>query len=80
VKTMPTIKEYTDNYVRWRDMLHRSAERIQRSSETRKKLIREADTAPLPELLKEAVSCIADLTGDELFAEQVIKKLERRAQ
>lgn len=76
---MPTIKEYTDNYVRWREMLQRNADRIRRSSETRKAIIRGAESAPLVELLKEAVECIADLTGDTLFRDQVLGGLERRS-
>jgi len=76
---MPTIKEYTDNYVRWSEMLRVNADRIIRSSETRKQIMRHASSAPLDELLKEAVDCIADLTGDTLFRDQVITSLERRA-
>lgn len=78
--SMPTIKEYTDNYVRWREMLQRNAKRIQASSETRKEIIKGATSAPLPELLSMAVNCIADLTGDEAFREQTIKKLEGRTE
>ena len=76
---MPTIKEYTDNYVRWREMLLQNAERIARSSEVRTALNKDADSAPLDELLIMAVNCIADLTNDEAFRTQVIEKIERRS-
>ena len=75
---MPTIKEYTDNYVRWREMLLQNAERIARSSDVRSTLNKAADSAPLDELLILAVNCIADLTNDEAFRTQVIEKIERR--
>jgi hypothetical protein len=76
---MPTIKEYTDNYVRWREMLRQNAERIARSSDVRSTLNKNADSAPLAELLIMAVNCIADLTSDEAFRTQVIEKIERRS-
>lgn len=76
---MPTIKEYTDNYVRWREMLRQNAERIARSSEVRATLNKAADSASLAELLILAVNCIADLTNDEAFRTQVIEKIERRS-
>ena len=76
---MPTIKEYTDNYVRWREMLRQNAERIARSSEIRITLNKATDSAPLDELLILAVDCIADLTNDEAFRTQVIEKIERRS-
>ena len=75
---MPTIKQYTDNYVRWREMLRQNAERIARSSEVRIRLNKNAESAPLDELLVLAVNCIADLTNDEAFRTQVIEKIERR--
>lgn len=68
---MPTIKEYTENYVRWGEMLRNNADRIKRSSEARKYMIKYGNSAPLWELLDCAVDCIADLTGDELFRQQV---------
>lgn len=75
---MPTIKEYTDSYVRWCEMLRQNAERIARSSEVRITLNKTADSAPLDELLILVVNCIADLTNDEAFRTQVIEKIERR--
>ena len=76
---MPTIKEYTDNYVRWREMLLQNAERIARSSDVRSTLNKDADSAPLDELLIMAVNCIANLTSDEAFRIQVIEKIRRRS-
>lgn len=76
---MPTIKEYTDSYVRWCEMLRQNAERIARSSEVRTTLNKTADSASLAELLILAVNCIADLTNDEAFRIQVIEKIERRS-
>lgn len=76
---MPTIKEYTDSYVRWCEMLRQNAERIARSSDVRSALNKDADSAPLDELLIMAVNCIANLTNDEAFRTQVIEKIRRRS-
>lgn len=50
------------------------------SSECRKYLIKNAASAPWDELLKAAVTCIYDLTGDSQFRDQVIKQIERRTE
>lgn len=75
---MISTKQYMDTYNAWCDSLTKSAVAISKSSETRKYLIKNSDSAPLDEMLVAAVSCIADLTGDECFRKQVLEKLERR--
>lgn len=73
-----TVKQYTDTYDRYHQYLRENAERIVKSSETRKYLMNESATAPLEDLLTEAVKCISDLTGDSILAKHVIKNIERR--
>lgn len=75
---MPTIKEYTENYNRWREMLQENAKRIQASSETRRYLMKNVTKAPFRDLLIESVSCIYNLTGDKVFLNQMLDALERR--
>lgn len=76
--TMITAKQYTEAYVAYRTQLRENAERISKSSECRKYLIKNTDSAPWSDLLKVAVECIADLTGDECFRKQVLEKIEGR--
>ena len=75
---MITAKQYTDSYNRWTAQLRENAERIVRSSEARKYLIKNSAEAPLEDLLLEAVKCISDLTGDTILTKTVIRNLERR--
>ena len=62
---MPTIKQYTDNYVRWREMLQQNAERIADSSVTRVWLNKNVGKTDPIECLEVALRCLYDLTGDE---------------
>ena len=62
---MPTIKQYTDNYVRWREMLRQNAERIADSSVSRAWLNKNVGRTDPTECLEVALKCIYDLTGDE---------------
>ena len=75
---MITAKQYTETYVEYRRMLRENAERIFKSTETRKTLIKNADTADVLDLLQEAVNCIYDLTGDKCFLKEVTEAIERR--
>lgn len=75
---MITAKKYTETYVAYRRMLRENAERISLSTECRKTLIKNADTADVLDLLQEAVNCIYDLTGDKCFLKQVTESIERR--
>lgn len=75
---MITAKQYTETFVAYRRMLRENAERISKSTETRKTLIKNADTADVLDLLQEAVNCIYDLTGDECFLKSVTQSIERR--
>lgn len=75
---MITTKQYTETYNTWKRQLMENADRIIKSSECRKTLIKNADTADVLDLLQEAVNCIYDLTGDECFLKQVTESIERR--
>ena len=77
-KRPPTVKQYTDMFTLWSEQTRKNAERIKDSSECRKFLVKNADSAPLEDLLIEAVKCIYDLTGDEQFRKQVISTIEER--
>lgn len=75
---MITAKQYTDNYNRWTESLRKSAEMLTASSECRKVLIKNIDSADPLDLLQEAVNCIYDLTGDTCFLKEVTKGIEER--
>lgn len=75
---MITPKQYTDTYNRYTNMLHDYNKKIEKSSEVRKTLIKNADTADVLDLLQEAVNCIYDLTGDKCFLKEVTASIERR--
>ena len=75
---MITVKQYTDNYNRWSEMLRKNSEMLSASSECRKTLTKNIDSADLLDLLQEAVNCIADLTGDQCFRKEVTEGIERR--
>ena len=77
---IPTIKQYTSNYERWTAELRKNAERIENSSDCRVFLTKNAASAPWSELLKAAVVCIYDLTGDSQFRDQVLSEIERRTE
>jgi hypothetical protein len=75
---MITAQKYTETYNLWKAQLQDGADKIVRSSEARKYLIKNSDSAPLEDLLIVAVKCIADLTGDTVFQKEVIRNIERR--
>ena len=75
---MITAKQYTDTYVRYTKMLRDYNDKIEKSSECRKYLIKNTDTGDLLDLLQEAVNCIYDLTGDRCFLKEVTASIERR--
>ena len=75
---MITAKQYTDTYNNYRNMLRDYNEKIEKSSECRKYLIKNTDTGDLLDLLQEAVNCIYDLTGDRCFLKEVTEGIERR--
>ena len=77
---MITAKQYTDNYNRWSESLRKSAEMMTRSSECRKTLIKNIDTADSLDLLQVAANCIYDLTGDQCFLKEVTEGIKRRQQ
>ena len=75
---MITAKQYTDTYVRYTQMLRDYNEKIEKSSECRKTLIKNVESADLLDLLQEATNCIYDLTGDRCFLKEVTEGIERR--
>lgn len=75
---MITTKQYIDNYNRWTEQLRKSSEMMVKSSECRKTLIKNIESADLLDLLQEAVNCIYDLTGDGCFLKEVTNGIERR--
>ena len=75
---MITTKQYTDNYNRWSEMLRKNSEMLSASSECRKLLTKNIDSADPLDLLQEAVNCIYDLTGDSCFLREVTAGIERR--
>ncbi len=52
-------------------VLQDEADRIARSSETRSWLMKNIGKAPDGEVIKRAVECIADLTGDTVLRKKV---------
>ena len=62
----------------YNDSVKRNVEVMMDSSECRKYLVKNAESAPMDELLIRAVECIYDLTGDSQFRDQVIRQIERR--
>ena len=75
---MITPKQYTDTYIQYRAMLRDYSDKLFKSSEIRKTLIKNAATADPFDLLQEAVNCIYDLTGDKCFLKEVTEAIERR--
>ena len=75
---MITAKQYTDTYIAYKRMLRDYNENIEKSSECRKFLIKNVDTADALELIQIAVNCIYDLTGDKCFLKEVTEAIERR--
>lgn len=75
---MITPKQYTDTYIQYRRMLREYSDKLFKSSEIRKTLIKNAATADPFDLLQEAVNCIYDLTGDKCFLKEVTEAIERR--
>lgn len=75
---MITAQKYTETYNLWKTQLQNGAEKIVRSSECRKYLIKNASDGDPLELLQAAVNCIYDLTGDKCFLKEVTQAIERR--
>ena len=68
---MITATQYTRLYETWHKNLRDEAIRIARSSDTRSWLMKNIGKAPEQEVIKRAVECIADLTGDECLRKKV---------
>lgn len=62
------------------NMLRDEAQRIARSSDTRAWLMKNIGKAPEQEVIKRAVECIADLTGDTTLRKRVDDDLPRVCQ
>lgn len=68
---MISPSQYTRTYEAHQRVLQDEAKRIARSSDTRSWLMKNIGTAPDGEVIKRAVECIADLTGDECLRKKV---------
>ena len=68
---MITAKQYTQTFEFYQRILRENSEKIFRSEEARKFLIKNLRSGDPEELLKVAVNCIADLTGDETIRNEV---------
>lgn len=68
---MITPTQYTRLYDKHKAVLHDEAQRIARSSDTRSWLMKNIGIAPDQEVIKRAVECIADLTGDTVLRKKV---------
>ena len=77
---MITATQYTRTYEAAQEMLRDEAQRIARSSETRSWLMKNIGKAPDQEVIKRAVECIADLTGDTTLRKRVDDDLPRVCQ
>lgn len=77
---MITPEQYTKTYERYTAMLKDYSDKIRESSECRKYLMKNTDTADPFNLLQEAVTCIYDMTGDKCFLRQVTEAIGRRRQ
>lgn len=70
---MISPSQYTRTYEAARKILQDEAKRIARSGETRAWLMKNLGTASDGEVIRRAVECIADLTGDECLRKKVRK-------
>lgn len=68
---MITATQYTRTYEAARKILRDESVRIARSGETRAWLMKNLGAAPDGEIIRRAVECIADLTGDECLRKKV---------
>ena len=68
---MITITQYTRTYEAAQKILRDEPARIARSGETRAWLMKNLGTASDGEVIRRAVECIADLTGDECLRKKV---------
>jgi hypothetical protein len=68
---MITPTQYTRTYEAHQRVLQDEAKRIARSGETRAWMMKNLGKAPDGEVIKRAVECIADLTGDECLRKKV---------
>ena len=68
---MITPTQYTRTHEAHKKILRDESIRIARSSDTRSWLMKNIDSAPEREVIRRAVECIADLTGDECLRKKV---------
>lgn len=62
----------------YNDTVKKNVEIMKNSSTCRIYLLKNVDTANWWDLLKSAVECIGDLTGDQAFRHQVLSAIDRR--
>jgi len=68
---MISLAQYERTHEAHKKMLQDEAIRIARSSDTRSWLMKNIGKAPEHEVVRRAVECIADLTGDECLRKKV---------
>lgn len=73
-----TPEDLIKNYEHYEKLLRDEADRIQRSSETRKLLMKNINTGDPLELLEKACECIYELTGDLIFEDAIKRAIEER--
>lgn len=73
-----TPEDLIKNYEHYEKLLRDEADRIQRSSETRKLLMKNIKTGDSLELLEKACECIYELTGDLVFEDSIKRAIEER--
>lgn len=75
-----TPEDFIKNHEHYEKLLRDEADRIRRSSETRKLLMKNIKTGDPLELLEKACECIYELTGDLIFDDAIKRAIEDRKQ
>lgn len=73
-----TPEDLIKNHEHYEKLLRDEADRIRRSSETRKLLMKNIKTGDPLELLEKACECIYELTGDLIFEDAIKRAIEER--
>lgn len=73
-----TVEDIAKNLDYYKKALQDEADRIRRSSETRKLLMKNIKTGDPLELLEKACECIYELTGDLIFEDSIKRVIEER--
>lgn len=77
---MISLAQYERTHEAHKRILREESIRIARSSDTRSWLMKNIGEAPEQEVIRRAIECIADLTGDECLRKKAKSKLPRVCQ